>query len=288
MRDGFDFDGALKDLFQQDRPGLLDRLTGGVAVLEFLNVELPRIQERRVDLLLLLADGSILHLEFQSKNHAEMAYRMAMYHLLLAQRYRGRPMRHVVLYVGQARMRMARRLDTGPLQFTFELMDIREIESADLLQSRNAADFVLAILAGGGAGRLREIVERIAKLKGSAKDRALAQLVVLSGLRSLPRELEVELAQMGIVIDGSKNVILQRLRREAIEEGMQAGMQAGMQEGRQAGRRSILREQIETKFGRLPQWASARLTKASTDQVKEWSRKVLVGESIEAVLGKRI
>jgi hypothetical protein len=52
MKDHFNFDGALKEVFQEDRPTLLKHLTRGLAVKEFLNVALPRVQERRVDLVL--------------------------------------------------------------------------------------------------------------------------------------------------------------------------------------------------------------------------------------------
>jgi hypothetical protein len=42
MQRRFDFDGTLKELFQQDRPTLLGRLTRGIAIKEFLNVDCPR------------------------------------------------------------------------------------------------------------------------------------------------------------------------------------------------------------------------------------------------------
>jgi len=38
----FDFDGTLKQVFERDRRTLLRRLTGGVAIEGFLNVELPK------------------------------------------------------------------------------------------------------------------------------------------------------------------------------------------------------------------------------------------------------
>ena len=44
MKRRFDFDGALKELFERDRPLLLEKLTGGIAVKAFLNVELPKVQ----------------------------------------------------------------------------------------------------------------------------------------------------------------------------------------------------------------------------------------------------
>ncbi|MGH9722161.1 MAG: hypothetical protein ACRD8O_18280 [Bryobacteraceae bacterium] len=146
MKDRFDYDGALKDLFQQDHPTLLDEITCAVPVKEFLNVELPKMQERRVDLVLSLEDRSILHLEFQSRNHRDMPYRMAMYHLLLTQRYR-RHLRHVVLYVGERKMRMQTRLDSGPMQFHYELKDIRERRAEEFTRTGKPADYALALLS---------------------------------------------------------------------------------------------------------------------------------------------
>jgi hypothetical protein len=54
MRQSVNFDATLKDLFQRERLTLLQRLSGGVPVKEFLNVELPKVQQRRVDLLIAL------------------------------------------------------------------------------------------------------------------------------------------------------------------------------------------------------------------------------------------
>ena len=39
-----DFDGALKEFFETERPGLLSQLTGGKGVKQFLNVELPTVR----------------------------------------------------------------------------------------------------------------------------------------------------------------------------------------------------------------------------------------------------
>ena len=57
VNNDFNYDGVLKDMFQEDRPVLLDELTGGIAVTEFLNVELPKVLEWRLDLVMRLADG---------------------------------------------------------------------------------------------------------------------------------------------------------------------------------------------------------------------------------------
>jgi hypothetical protein len=124
MKDGSKYDLVVKDLFQRDHPSLLDQLTAGVAVREVLSVELARVEERRADLVLLLADGTILHIEFQSGNDKNMPYREGIYCLLLGQKYR-RHVRQVVLYVGQAKMRMEDHVDLGETRSAYALMDIR-------------------------------------------------------------------------------------------------------------------------------------------------------------------
>ncbi len=88
MKDGSKYDLVVKDLFQRDHPSLLGQLIAGVAVREVLNVELARVEERRADLVLSLADGTILHIEFQSGNDKDMPYREGIYCLLLGQKYR--------------------------------------------------------------------------------------------------------------------------------------------------------------------------------------------------------
>ena len=141
-------------MFQEDRPVLLDELTGGLAVTEFLNVELPKVLERRLDLVMRLADGSILHVELQAKNGRQIAYREGVYCFLLARMYPGCRIRQVVLYVGSERLRMPAGIDLGETKGAFRLLDIREIDAGRLLASSNPADCALAILAGSAGPRI--------------------------------------------------------------------------------------------------------------------------------------
>jgi len=78
-----------------------------------LPFELPqlRITSQQTDLLFLLADGSILHLEFQTTRRSGDLARFAAYHLNVYQRY-GRPVRTIVLY-GAGIRSASDTLDTG-------------------------------------------------------------------------------------------------------------------------------------------------------------------------------
>jgi hypothetical protein len=107
-----EYDIALKLLLQGSAKLTLRELTG-TAIEKWLNVELPRVQNPRVDLLGVTADGSLVHFELQSLNEAAIPLRLAEYSLG-AYRLFGKFPRQIVLYVGEAPMRMATELH-GPM-----------------------------------------------------------------------------------------------------------------------------------------------------------------------------
>lgn len=135
MRERDSFDGALKDVFQWDRPTVLGRFAHA-AVKRFLNVEVTKVLERRSDLILYLADGTILHIEFQSINDRDMPYRMAIYWALIKLAFR-RPVRQLVLYVGSRPLSMTSPLREDGMGLEYDVIDIREIDAAALMESGN-------------------------------------------------------------------------------------------------------------------------------------------------------
>src|SRR2546425_10650682 len=259
MKETSKYDLVVKDLFQRDHPSLLDQLTAGVAVREVLNVELARVEERRADLVLLLADGTLLYVEFQSGNDRDMPYRMGIYCLLLGQKYRRR-VRQVVLYVGQVKMRMDDHVDLGETKAAYTLMDIRDMDARKLIASGRAGDLSLAMLAGGGPAHVVEIAKRASELKGDERQRVVSQLVLLSGLRRLTGRLRMELKAMSVTTDITKNEFVQDVIRD--------------------DRANMLRGQLETKFGSLPKWVDERLDAATSVQVERWSKKILTANTL--------
>ena len=93
--------------------------------------------DRRVDLLMELEDDSIFHLEFQSANDGDMIYREGIYCALIANQYRRKRLRQVVLYAGRRRVSMQSRLELGQSTFAFELVDMLDMDSAALMRSVN-------------------------------------------------------------------------------------------------------------------------------------------------------
>ncbi|MBF0603414.1 MAG: hypothetical protein HQL07_06940 [Nitrospirae bacterium] len=91
------YDTTLKDLFEHPPQRLLQILIGREAV-ELLTVEFASTQKRLPDLLFLLKDDSIFHLELQSSSEG-MDWRMLMYYSFIRQRYPNRILVQKVLCI---------------------------------------------------------------------------------------------------------------------------------------------------------------------------------------------
>lgn len=75
-----DYDVSLKLLFRRSNGVAIQRLLGE-RVIEWLNVELPRVRNPRVDMLARMESGVLTHLDLQSGNDPEMGRREAEYYL---------------------------------------------------------------------------------------------------------------------------------------------------------------------------------------------------------------
>jgi hypothetical protein len=167
-----EYDVTLKMLLRGSARMAFQALTGG-AVEKWLDVELPKVQNPRMDLLGVMVDGSLLHLELHSGNDAEMPERMAEYAL------------------GAYRL------------FSYELRDMRDLDGDRLLESTDPGDNVLAVLARlrDSKAAVAEIVRRVAGLDATRREVATGQLMILAGLRGLEETVEEEIRKMPILND---------------------------------------------------------------------------------------
>src|SRR5450432_2717808 len=141
-----EYDVALKLLLRGSAKLTMRELTG-TAVENWIDVELPKVvQNTRVDLLGETADKGLVHLELQSGHDPDMPLRMAEYCLGVFRLFERFP-RQVLLYVGEAPLRMTTRLRGGGLSFEYEAVDIRSLDGDRLLESEEVGDNVIAILA---------------------------------------------------------------------------------------------------------------------------------------------
>jgi hypothetical protein len=95
-----EYDVALKVLLQSQATRTISDLTG-TAIAKWLDVELPKVQNLRLDLLGETVDDGLVHLELQSGNDSAMPLRMAEYCLGVFRLF-GRFPQQVLLYLDYA------------------------------------------------------------------------------------------------------------------------------------------------------------------------------------------
>jgi hypothetical protein len=271
-----EYDVALKLLLRGSATLTVRELTG-TAVAKWLDVELPKVQNLRVDLLGETIDGGLVHVELQSGHDAAMPLRMAEY-CLGVYRLFGRFPRQIVLYVGEPEMRMESELRGADVLFQYRLIDIRTLDGERLLESREVGDNIIAILARlrDHEEAVRTIVRRIARLAEAERETTLSQLLILAGLRRLAKNVEWESRKMPIDLDIRDHEVLGPMFIQARQEGLQEGLHVG--------ELIVLRRQIEKRFGALPSDAGEKLAGMSAAELEELSERVLDAKSLDELL----
>jgi len=268
-----EYDITLKDLLL-DAPGLTLRELTGLDVTMWRDVELPKVNSLRIDLLGQTNDGILVHIELQSTNDGNMALRMLDYGLRVYERHQEFP-HQIVLYLGEAPLRMSNELRFPALAFEYRLVDIRELDGARLCESDSIGDNIISLLARwpDRTEAIRRILRRIAALEPARRGRALAQLVILAGLRKLAQEVEGEARRMPILDD--------ILDHEVLGREYKRGLKEGKQEGEQKGESHLLRRMVEKRFGSLPAWVEDRLRACSIEELERIGDRFVDAASLD-------
>jgi hypothetical protein len=265
-----EYDVALKNIITSRGSTIPEQLTGA-ASLKWINVEAPKVSNRRVDLLGERPDGDLVHIELQSRNEKDFPLRMAEYLFGIGLRY-GRLPRQVALYVGEARLRMKDRVEGPDVSVRFHLVDARDLDGERLLDSANLGDNVLAVLSrlSEQPRVVRRILDRIAEGKSGERDQALAELLILARLRRLSDEVIKEARKMPITEDIMDHDVIGPLLRQ----------------GRAEGQMEIVLSQIEKRFGRIPPAISRRIAALKPAQLKRVGLRLLDARRIEDLFSR--
>ena len=269
-----EYDIALKNILTRPGSSVLAQITGASS-LKWLNVEAPKVSNRRVDLLGELPDGNLVHIELQSHNEKDFALRMAEYLFGIGRRY-GKHPRQVVLYVGEAPMRMKNRIEGPDFSVRFHIFDIRDLDGEKLLASACIGDNVLAVLTrlSERPKAVRRILERIAAGSPGERDQALAELLILAKLRRLSGEVIRETEKMPIMEDIMDHDVIGPLLRK------------GMRQGRVQGQVEMLTSLIEKRFGEVPPALSQRIAALKPAQLKRAGLRLLDAQRVEDLFAR--
>jgi predicted transposase YdaD len=276
-----EYDITLKRTLTRLPGNLLAGLTG-FAVERWHNVELDVVRERRADLLGETGDGQLVHIELQSTNQSGMARRMLEYAVDIDRRF-GRFPEQIVLYVGNAPMRMKKRLVAPWGTFRYRLIDIRELDGEPLLASGRLEDNVIAILMRLSDEReaVRQILARIRVAEPAELGTALEELTILAGLRKLGEVIRREIEQMPIL----DKLIDHDLLGPILRKGIRQGRKEGKREGKLLGQRLVIGRLIEKRFGPVPEWAKQRIESLSASDLEPVELRLLDARTLEELLG---
>jgi len=281
-----EYDVAIK-LLIRDAADPVFRQLGMDRVTEWLNVELPKVQNPRVDLLGKTAGGQLVHIELQSRNDSLMPLRMAEYALAILRRD-GKYPQQLVLYVGNGRLRMKPVLLTRGMRFHYAQLDIRQLDGRKLLESARISDNILGLLAGfeERTAAIQTVLKRIAGLKKERREEALLRLFLAADLRGLEDTVREESRKMPIIHRTSvNNKVFGPWIRKGIEEGLEKGLEKGLQEGvgrgRKEGYQRAVRFALKQRFGVLPADVTRRLRTLSERQAERLLGAVLGGKRLD-------
>jgi predicted transposase YdaD len=248
----------------------------------WLNVELPRVTQRRVDLLFeVLRTLELILIELQSFNDPRLPVRMAEYALLVAQVYERFPALYV-LYVGSERLSMASELVTPCLTCRFTIIDIRDWDAETLLQGKHPADAVLAIL-GSHSERpetIRRILQRIGKMKRQDRNIAFSKLLILAGMRNLAGEVQQEAKRMPIHYDIRDHEVFGPVIRQERAQALAEGLAEGEKAGRRQEAVSLLQRMLVARFGALSTTTTRRLSKLTLPQLEDLAIRFVTAKNV--------
>jgi hypothetical protein len=260
-----EYDAALKITLQRVDVAIRDLV--GSAVTRWHNIEFPKVESRRADLLGETETGELAHTELQSTNDEDMPRRMLNYYIDVRKKF-GRYPQQVLLYVGDEPPRMETALQGPNLDYSYRLIDVRDLDGERLLKSDRVDDNVIALLTRlSDRRRVAQLVlQQIAVLAPPGREEAFERLLILAGLRkALGTIVEEEARNMPVLNDILDHEVLGREYKRGLQQG----------------ELKLLRGQIEKRFGPLPSAAEERLSKLTSAQLEDLGVRLLDAKTLD-------
>ncbi|WP_027002855.1 hypothetical protein [Hugenholtzia roseola] len=243
-----------------------------------LKDKLQTTLEREADFLVLITTQDekefILQLEFQARDEPNMVLRMQEYHAILQKKYQ-KPIIQIVYYLGETPSNMRATLAPSEVFTGFQLKSFRDYSYKEFIESENAEEVIMAVLADFGKEKQEEVVSkilfRLSQLKSdvTALNKYVKQLLVLARLRNkLPKIIQNQLGDMGTI---GYDIEKDDLYLQGLQKGELRGLEKGLEKGKLEARRELA---ISCLQDGLSVEKTAKLTKLSIEEVRKLSEEL--------------
>lgn len=201
-------------------PGILKNLLKlEVIESEELPDDIQHTKERRPDLLKKVLDGKgnqyVLHIEFQSVNDPEMAFRMAEYSIMLQRKY-GLTVKQYVIFIGNGEISMEHTIVQEDFKFRYSLLPFTDASYRSFLNSDIPEQIMLGILAKFEKDSpelvMKNIIEKLKCVSGDglSGNRYFNQLRVLVQLRKLQTQFNKAMEPISTFFKEEDDIFFQR------------------------------------------------------------------------------
>ncbi len=257
------FDVTFKLLFRRASGRLTRQLFG--EVVEWLDPAQPDVRSLQADLVARSSDGTLRHVELQTTNDPAMPFRMLEYYVGLQRVLRER-VQQTLFYAGREPLGIPPSYQSDSTLHRYTIVNLREMDGEDLLQSEDWADNEWALLTKTDPERvMRVVLDKLARLNPNEQGLASATFVLIGGIIGMEDEITRRIRSE--MIDVMENKVLGPAIRQGLEQGRV--------EGRMEGMALVLETLLEKRFGKLPIAARDRLYSAPPAALVDWSLHVL-------------
>ena len=189
--------------------------------MEIINQEFTRVESRESDLLYKNGD-EVVHIEIQNDNHDQMHLRMHRYYSDILFLYEEYKISQYMLYIGKPKCNMKAKIKRDKIDYSYDIIDIRDIPCESFLYSDDPSALVLAMLCDfEGKDKqmvVNTILRRLRELNDEQEYRNYLKMVnVYSTNRGLEKEVEKGVEML--TVDIEKTPFYQIGINRGIEQG---------------------------------------------------------------------
>ncbi|MCL1494214.1 MAG: Rpn family recombination-promoting nuclease/putative transposase [Pseudanabaena sp. Salubria-1] len=284
------FDNICKFIAETYSTDIATWLLGEAIQLTQVQPQELAVEPIRADSLILLeAEGLLLHLEFQTKADRQIPFRMLDYWVRATRRFPDKNIHQVVIYLKEtsADVVYQHKFEGSKTSHEFEVIRLWEQSADKFLENVGMLPFAILVKDSDKKHLLQEIAQKIDQIPElNTRQTIAAATYVLAGL-----VLDKDVIKQVLRRDAMReSVTYQEILQEGRQEGRQEGLKKGEINGRKQGLVSVILRLLMHKFGNVSPKIQTRFARLKISRLENLAEAILDFESLadlEAWLNKK-